>query len=185
MNSRTLLTISLVTLFAGCAGAPESETVEPFNTGGGFGGTGGSGGILKAPAPPDICSVPEPGPIDLDTEWNGKTSLWGNHEGVVVPIHDKLDGTYGYFGIDLADNILVWYGVSTHDRSTEVYAMAGSCHPWGFPPDDGNQATVGKLPQTPPPTSGGGEKHNWPYADCLKLRSIASEAFTLKSYCNY
>jgi hypothetical protein len=173
-----------VTLSAvGCAGAPEG-TVEPYNLRG-VGGGGGS--VVSLPPPPDICSIPEPGPIDLDTDWDGTTNLWGGRRGVVVTLKvDNADGgEIGYFGIDPAANQLVWYGVGFNYHEGQVMAMPGTCQPNSTGPHHPviNQATVGKLPQTPP--QGGGERRIWNPIDCEMLRAAADAATTIQQACHY
>jgi hypothetical protein len=188
VNHRTLLTILSLAIFAAGCAAPDGTDVQPFNlqNHGGFGGTGGGGGVLHVPpVRPDICAMPEPYAINLDTSWDGHTSLWGNRRGVIMAAQGSFE-MLGYFGIDPVANELVWYGVTNRDLYGALQAMTGTCVPNEQNPGHhrvGNQAPVGTLPHSD--TQSGGEKGIWTGVDCDLLRSLADGALGESQVCHY
>jgi hypothetical protein len=100
---------------------------------------------------PDICRSPMPTSINLATQWDSITSLWGGRRGVVVTVHgphrtadDRLPplpegsdhwivppNTIHYYGIDPTLQEIVFIGTSddSYDYSDALNWTAGSCHP--------------------------------------------------------
>jgi hypothetical protein len=139
---------------------------------------------------PNICAGHIPTAIDLDA-WDGTSSLWAGHRGVVVSLgHDDETGGTRFGGVDTANQVFLWQGYGKRvDLEQRIYALSGSCKPNPLGPGEKlpiNDLPIPGIPKKDPPVQTGTEQ---PKTDaptlCDYLQYMLSVAQLQEDHCHY